>query len=249
MPRSCVVKSVCISFFVIVAIFTMSHVEPVFPRTDVAFYRGLDLVVTGVVDSEVTVRSNSQRFYFVAESVQVQAVQKNLTALQSALLARAVAGKIAVDGPLYPARAFGEKLELHGMLESPPADSPTYVRYLQKEGIYATIKPRTVRSLGDSFRPELRSLLMRFRSYLQIRVDGLFTDPVSGIVLGLLLGIRSTLPPGILADFQTAGLTHILAISGYNITLLITICAGLLRQRSRRVRFGVTIFTILCFAI
>ena len=45
--------------------------------------------------------------------------------------------------------------------------------------------------------------------------------PVSGALLeGLLVGERRQLPPTLLADFRTAGVFHILAVSGFNVGLV-----------------------------
>lgn len=45
-------------------------------------------------------------------------------------------------------------------------------------------------------------------------------EPASSLGLGLLIGQRSTLPDNILAAMTAVGLVHIVAVSGYNVTIL-----------------------------
>jgi competence protein ComEC len=55
-------------------------------------------------------------------------------------------------------------------------------------------------------------------------------EPVASFGLGLLVGQRNTLPAGLTQALLMVGLTHIIAVSGYNLTILL--------QASRRVLGG-----------
>ncbi len=67
-------------------------------------------------------------------------------------------------------------------------------------------------------------------------VAGMFNaipEPQASFGLGLLIGQRTTLPSGILTALSIAGLTHIIAVSGYNLTIIVRIMRRLLGKRSK----------------
>jgi len=46
-------------------------------------------------------------------------------------------------------------------------------------------------------------------------------EPLSSFAGGLIIGQRATIPDSIITDLRTAGLAHIIAVSGYNLTIII----------------------------
>ena len=58
-------------------------------------------------------------------------------------------------------------------------------------------------------------------------------EPVASFGLGLLIGQRSTLPEATSDQLRHVGLTHIIAVSGYNLTIIVMACRRLLAKRSK----------------
>ena len=58
-------------------------------------------------------------------------------------------------------------------------------------------------------------------------------EPVASFGLGLLIGQRSTLPEDTSEQLRHVGLTHIIAVSGYNLTIIVMACRRLLAKRSK----------------
>lgn len=58
-------------------------------------------------------------------------------------------------------------------------------------------------------------------------------EPVASFGLGLLIGQRSTLPEATSDQLRHVGLTHIIAVSGYNLTIIVLACRRLLAKRSK----------------
>ena len=58
-------------------------------------------------------------------------------------------------------------------------------------------------------------------------------EPAASLGLGLLIGQRSTLPADVLAAMTTVGLVHIVAVSGYNVTILARAVQRLKLTRSK----------------
>lgn len=58
-------------------------------------------------------------------------------------------------------------------------------------------------------------------------------EPLAPFAMGLLIGQRSTLPSDISEQLKRVGLTHVIAVSGYNLTIIIVACRRLLSKTSK----------------
>lgn len=58
-------------------------------------------------------------------------------------------------------------------------------------------------------------------------------EPLASLGLGLLIGQRNTLPKDLSEQLRRVGLVHIVAVSGYNLTVIIYFSQRLMQKRSR----------------
>jgi len=93
--------------------------------------------------------------------------------------------------------------------------------------------------------------LSEYFSFMSDRIDFVFRNvlpaPYSGFVEGLILGKKSVLGNDILENFKATGLTHIVAVSGYNISILIAFCSNFFGFLGRKGKFFAMIFLIVLF--
>jgi len=212
---------------------------PVFGPGDLGFYRdtGEAIRLKVVIVSQPEIRNDAQ--YVLASAISFFYGDEI-----------SVSGKILLKIDRFPEYEYGDVLELYGQIARPAEfESFSYGDYLAKDGIFVVMYGPRVKLIEKTGYVSGWHLLFEIKSFVSRRVQSLFAEPGSGIVLGLLLGLRSSIPQEILDNFQRSGLTHILAISGYNITLLITIVGALLKSQSRRLRFFVTWLAIAFFAV
>jgi competence protein ComEC len=73
-------------------------------------------------------------------------------------------------------------------------------------------------------------------------------EPQASFGLGLLIGQRTTLPPNIMASLTAVGLVHIVAVSGYNLTILVR-GVGRLRLGSKYQKLMVSLSLIVAFVL
>lgn len=66
-------------------------------------------------------------------------------------------------------------------------------------------------------------------------VQSTLPEPLAPFAMGLLVGQRATLPDDVKQDLLMVGLTHIIAVSGYNLTIILQATRRLLGKRSKRV--------------
>jgi len=78
----------------------------------------------------------------------------------------------------------------------------------------------------------------------------LVPEPESGILLGIVLGERASVSPDLAYAFAVSGTTHLLAISGFNMTLVGTAVALALRGRARPIARAVaTVAAIVSYSL
>lgn len=134
----------------------------------------------------------------------------------------------------------GARVRMSGALR--PADRP---------GLSAVLTARGPPELVAGPGPVARAA-NRVRDSIRQAANGAGGEPAA-LVPALVDGDDSALPPRTVADFQSTGLTHLLAVSGTNLTLIIGALLGLARVLGLRARalpvvgaLGVAGFVLLC---
>lgn len=72
-----------------------------------------------------------------------------------------------------------------------------------------------------------------FRRKFAAGLQDALPEPMASFALGILIGQRTTLDSHLQDDLVTVGLIHIVAVSGYNLTVIIVMVRKLFRRRSR----------------
>lgn len=157
--------------------------------------------------------------------------------------------KVLLYANLYPLYRYGDCLKVRGDLRLPDKlENFDYEGYLSKFGISFVLKSLKIVKIGEE-RGVFLGLLDNVRNDFQIRLRQVFLEPYGGLMAGLILGSRDDLSLDLMEKFNITGLTHIIAISGYNITLLIVIVSSILNFLSRKVKVIACVFFIVVFVI
>jgi competence protein ComEC len=81
-------------------------------------------------------------------------------------------------------------------------------------------------------------------------INSLLPEPHAGLLAGILFGVKAALAPALYEDLVRTGTLHIVALSGMNITILMTLTnVVLLRIVGRRVSSVLTIILIVWFVV
>jgi len=139
---------------------------------------------------------------------------------------------------------YGSLVTLQGSLRDPAqAVDAGYARYLSVRGIDVLINGSSLKSVTPGKGKLLLRAVYRLRSRAFELINRWYPQPEASLMAGILLGIESTIPAEVKGDFRASGLTHLIAISGFNIALI----AGFLTSVSRRLlpRWPALVFTLL----
>jgi len=141
---------------------------------------------------------------------------------------RSVKGKVLVRAPRYPEYVYGDEVEVEGFLQTPPSgEGFSYRDYLAHKGIYSLVRSPYIRLLSRGKGHPFYSALYSLKAYLLQTLHRLFHEPEASLLAGILLGLDKGIPPRLMEDFSVTGTTHIIAISGFNITVIAGVLSGL----------------------
>ncbi len=79
------------------------------------------------------------------------------------------------------------------------------------------------------------SLIADVRRKFAAGMQNALPEPLASFAMGLLVGQRATLPAAVKQDLLMVGLTHIIAVSGYNLTIMLHASKKLFAGRSKRI--------------
>ena len=133
----------------------------------------------------------------------------------------------------------GQRYSFSGMLSAAPIGK-AFAGYLQ------LLEPPVLIQAA----PRYQMLAAKLRSGLHESLR-LRPESAQGLVPGLALGDSSALTPELADQMKSAGLTHLIAVSGTNVTLLIVIVLAIMRKFrvSRNGQYFVTLIALLAFVV
>jgi ComEC/Rec2-related protein len=184
---------VCFAIFMVTALMQQRLLVPALVAFGLSagWYYKKHVTLVGTADSDAVYGANTQLVFDLAH---VHVVAPGKTDL---------VGKIGVKGFGAPMVYKGDRVSASAKLY------PT--RGSKQAGLsFAEI---TVITPSKSF---IESTRRRFNAGMQSALP----EPVASFGLGLLIGQRSTLPQQVSLQLSAVGLTHVVAVSGYNLTII-----------------------------
>ncbi|MBI4992934.1 MAG: ComEC family competence protein [Candidatus Magasanikbacteria bacterium] len=201
---------ICI-LFVVFGVIRYLFAFPLSPNR-IANYIGKETELTGFVSREPDVREDGVRYVVDA---------RDLT--QPSPTRRGDTIKIYFKFNLYPRFQYGDVLKLNCELEKPEANEDfRYDMYMAKEGIFALCQSPWAEKIGEGEGFFAYSAILWVKNKAADKINLLWHEPIASFMAGLLYGYRGGLGE-LNQAFNRTGITHIVAISGYNISIIATI--------------------------
>jgi len=165
--------------------------------------------IKGMIAGDPDVRDKNTRLILSAEAIRLDTGW------------REVEGKLLVFVPRFPAYRYGDVLRVTCELTTPPQLGDfDYRGYLAHQGIYATMfYPRIeVLDSGQGFKS--LAWIYSLRGRLAQTLAEVLPEPQASLAQGIVLGIRGNIPEDLNNDFTRSGTAHLLAISGFNLSIM-----------------------------
>ncbi|MBU2611467.1 MAG: ComEC/Rec2 family competence protein, partial [Chloroflexi bacterium] len=215
---------------------------PIIDAHHIAWYndRQYDLLVTGVLTELPDTRDTYTNLRLRVQSVDTGDESLPVGGL---ILARILPGQTF---------HYGEVIRLRGALKTPPEDEEfSYRDYLARQGIHAYLPSAEATLLPFRGGNPLVAAIYALKERSLVVIYRIFPDPEASLLAGILLGMDTGLPPDLQQAFKDTGTAHIIAISGFNITiiaaLLVTVFNRLLgpRRGALAAVIGIALYTLL----
>jgi competence protein ComEC len=132
-----------------------------------------------------------------------------------------VRGTVLVRAPRYPEVRYGDRLRVSGLLQTPPElEGFSYREYLARQDIYSLInRPQVVLLDRDQGSPVWAAIYW-LKDRAREVIARLVPEPEGSLLQGILLGIESGIPRELYDDYNATGTSHIIVISGSNISYI-----------------------------
>jgi competence protein ComEC len=150
---------------------------------------------------------------------------------------------VAATLPRYPAITPGERIRVEGSIR--PRPTSPYGEYLARIGAVGTITTRAIEVVPAPDDPGRQ--LEALRRGAADALTRVLPEPEAGLAAGILIGLRDRVDRDLAAAFTTAGVSHVVAISGWNIAIVAAAIATLAGRLGRRRRSLVTILAIVAY--
>ena len=127
---------------------------------------------------------------------------------------------------------YGDEIQLTGKLEKPPAlGNFDFRAYLANQGIHYLMRfPKEVRLTdtggGNPAKRLIYEPIYDLRRDLSRGIDRALPEPQDSLAQELILGFRGRLPSDITGEFRSTGTSHLLAISGLHVGVILAMALG-----------------------
>jgi competence protein ComEC len=108
---------------------------------------------------------------------------------------------------------------------------------------------------GELFYPKLeivsssQSLLERWRQSFFLGIHAALPEPNASFGLGLLIGVGALIPKPLQTELIRVGLSHLVAVSGYNLTIIVRLVVRVLGGLGRNVALVLSLWLICVFVV
>lgn len=185
---------------------------------DLAGWRDAGVVsLRGVVESEPDVGDVTARWVLQVAAVRSPAGQDW----------EPRGGLVQVYSRWTPEVRYGDELLLEGKLQTPPElERFDYQEYLLRQGVHSIMRYPRIQILAAGKGNKALEVVYSLRKQLAASLQRALPEPQSSLAQGILLGMRGGIPEVVQEEFRRTGTTHILAISGHNLSVATLLLAG-----------------------
>lgn len=186
--------------------------QPLFTPRHLAFYNDTGKAeLTGWISADPDRRENATLLIVQVNSIRLAGTNHTQPVWGAALLRLPPGGEWR----------YGQRVRAWGSPQTPPEDETfSYRAYLARRGIYTYLMyPSVTLQSGQAGSPLLKAVYSLRRLAYQT-LNRLYPQPEAALLSGILLGLERDLPAGLARAFQDTGTAHIIAISGFNMSVL-----------------------------
>lgn len=146
---------------------------------------------------------------------------------------------ILVSFPESQGKTLDDVVTFTGALRAPTVmQNFDYRTYLLLKDVYTTVSVASSQKIGKAPSPGYVTVARHIRDRLIGIIENLYPKESAKLLEGILIGERADLSLETKKAFNNSGLTHIVAVSGFNITVILVFLSFLFRPFPGPVKFA-----------
>lgn len=186
-------------------------------------------VLEGIIVEDVDIRPDKQLIAF-----QPKGHSQKILVTTNFINNFSYGDKVVVDGKVKQVENFGDF---------------DYEKYLQRYNVYALSNYPKILILKTNQANSIKFYLLQVKAWCVEYLSRFLQEPHLSLLLGILIGAKKSLPKDLVQNFATVGLSHVVAVSGYNISVLIVSLGFLAKFVGRKMSFWLSVIVIVAFVI
>ncbi len=171
-----------------------------------------EFTIIGVVDDYPEKRISSNRYRIKIKSINEINVNDN--------------SRLLIVTEPYTEYHYGDELKITSTIEKPKdfiTDSGKtfdYDNYLKLSKIYGIVREPTIEVLGINQANKIKSFLFKIRTGFANKINASLSYNSASLTRGILLGEKSDMTNEFRLNLSRSSTSHIIALSGYNMTIV-----------------------------
>ena len=196
-----------------------------------------------------------QKVSFSGEIVDEPNIKENNQQLTVLVTSRGWTSKILLSAGLDIDYKYGDSVEFSGILKKPgnfitdTGKEFDYINYLRKDGILYVMSYPKIEVISQGNGNVVKSALFSVKEKFLEKMNFAIPAPENLLMGGLILGEKSSFDQSMRQSFVDTGTIHLVALSGYNVTIVAEWVMKLFGFLPRNLGFSAGIFAILLFVL
>lgn len=157
-------------------------------------------------------------------------------------------GKILVNLPPYPEFEYGDLLILEGTIKKPFSED--YAEYLKKDGVFGIVDFPKTEINAKNQASKIKRALFKLKNANVAVFKKILPPEKAAFLSGIVFGERAEFSKEFKEAMTKSGTTHLVALSGYNITVIILAFGAAFKWfLNRKTAFWLTVAAITAFVL
>ncbi len=157
-------------------------------------------------------------------------------------------GRVLAEVGRFPTVHYGDRLKIKGVARKPSDDS--YAAYLMKDSVFGILNGGEFEIVAANQASATRGALFHLKEKTEDNLKAVLPPEAAAFLSGIILGERAEFSPEFKENLNLSGTTHLVALSGYNITILADLLAVVFAFfLSRAYAFWPSVLVIVLFVV
>ena len=210
----------------------------------------VDVSAQSIFESEV-----GQKRTFSGKIIDEPEVKENNQKLTVEIQKNAEKTEVLLSANLDQDFKYGDEIKFEGKLEKPENFTTDqgkefdYVNYLRKDGIFYVMRYPKIEIISHRNGNPVKNALFYVKEKFLNKMNLAIREPESLLMGGLILGEKSSFNESLRQSFVNTGTIHIVALSGYNVTIVAEWIMKIFSAFPKNIGIGAGIFSILLFVL